>query len=146
MSGVYWALTALSLMNVPASHFCDEDKLVAWVLSCYKPDEGSFAPNTHHDGNMLSTLSAVQIMALLGRLEELDERTIATCAHPFLAFSPPGITSVRISFCAPTYTQFWVTCSSDVCIVELSNLGIDAVSCPFTRQPNQLLLLHPRHA
>lgn len=82
MSGVYWALTALALMDAPARTFRDVDALVAWVLSCYKPEEGSFSPNTLHDGNLLSTLSAVQIMALLGRLDELDHDQIAACALP----------------------------------------------------------------
>ena len=85
MSGVYWALTALATMNEPAESFRDVDELVAWVHSCYKPQEGSFSPNTLHDGNLLSTLSAVQIMALLGRLEELDADKIVNCALFLLA-------------------------------------------------------------
>lgn len=82
MSGVYWALTALALMDVPLSRAHDVDALAAWVLSCYKPGEGSFAPNVHHDGNLLSTLSAVQIMTLLGKEVQLDADGISACARP----------------------------------------------------------------
>ena len=88
MSGVYWALTALALMDTPVSASHDESALVAWVHSCYKPERGCFAPNTHHDGNLLSTLSAVQIMALLGRLDELNAAKIGACV---LQLSAPAL-------------------------------------------------------
>lgn len=83
MSGVYWAATALALLDTSISAFRDEVALVEWILSCYKPDKGCFAPNTHHDGNMLATLSAVQLMALMGRTDALDAEKIAACAPCF---------------------------------------------------------------
>jgi prenyltransferase beta subunit len=80
MSGVYWAATALALMDTPVAAFRNENALVEWILSCYKPSKGCFAPNTHHDGNLLATLSAVQLMALMGRIQELNAEKIASCA------------------------------------------------------------------
>jgi prenyltransferase beta subunit len=80
MSGVYWALSTLALLGCPLSHFQDEEHLVTWMLACYKEEEGSFAPNIYHDGNLLSTLSAVQIFALLGRVDELNSTKISSCA------------------------------------------------------------------
>ena len=80
MSGVYWAATALALLDTPVASFRDEGALVSWIISCYKPEKGCFAPNTHHDGNLLATLSAVQLMALMGRTAELDADKIASCA------------------------------------------------------------------
>lgn len=79
MSGVYWALTALSLLpGQPISKFMAEDDLVAWMMTCKKPD-GSFGHNEHHDGCLLATLSAVQIMVLLGRSSDLDADAIGAC-------------------------------------------------------------------
>jgi hypothetical protein len=84
MSGVYWALTVLALMGSPLSQFQNEQQIVNWVLACYKESEGSFSPNTYHDGNLLSTLSAVQIFALLGHLDKLDRSKIASCVQPLI--------------------------------------------------------------
>lgn len=79
MSGVYWALTALALLpGQPVSKFMAEDDLVAWIMSCKKED-GSFGHNEYHDGCLLATLSAVQIMVLLGRVSDLDADGIAGC-------------------------------------------------------------------
>lgn len=80
MSGVYWALTALALLpGQPISSFMAEDDVVAWVTTCKKQD-GSFGHNEYHDGCLLATLSAVQIMVLLGRSSDLDADGIAACA------------------------------------------------------------------
>lgn len=79
MSGIYWSLTALELLGARVDDFMPEDELVAWVLDCRNAD-GSFSPCPGHDGNLLSTLSAVQILAILGRLRDVAADEIAGCA------------------------------------------------------------------
>jgi prenyltransferase beta subunit len=79
MSGVYWALTALALLpGCPIARFMSENDIVAWISNCKKPD-GSYSHNVHHDGCLLATLSAVQILVLLRREDEVDADAVASC-------------------------------------------------------------------
>ena len=84
MSGVYWSLTALSLLKTPeevdalmglTSPKGDRSSIVDWVLQCHDKRSGGFGGNTGHDGHMLYTLSALQILALADRLD--DDRFVA---------------------------------------------------------------------
>ncbi|CAB9522575.1 transferase type-2 subunit beta [Seminavis robusta] len=82
MSGVYWSLTALSLLKSPeevdvimgltAPTAGRPISIVDWVLQCYDNRSGGFGGNIGHDGHLLYTLSAIQILALADRLQ--DER------------------------------------------------------------------------
>lgn len=69
MSGMYWTLTTLDLMGqldrVP------KQRVIDFVLSCRRPD-GGLSPAPLHDSHLLSTLSAIQILALYDALDELD--------------------------------------------------------------------------
>jgi hypothetical protein len=49
------------------------------VLSCYHPGDGGFGASPRHDSHLLSTLSAVQILALLGELQRVDADAVAAC-------------------------------------------------------------------
>jgi geranylgeranyl transferase type-2 subunit beta len=78
MSGIYWSLTALhillptkqvdALMAVITTPTTTEGSsstsIVDWVWTCYQPSTGSFGGNTGHEGHLLYTLSALQILAL----------------------------------------------------------------------------------
>ena len=91
MSGVYWSLTALSLMKSPTEvddimgltkakkrdgdDSTSRPAIVDWVLQCHDKRSGGFGGNIGHDGHLLYTLSALQILALADRLE--DERFLA---------------------------------------------------------------------
>lgn len=82
MNGVYWALTALALLpGNRISDFMAEEDIVAWVESCKKTD-GSYGHNVHHDGCLLATLSAVQILVLLRRTDCVDADAVASCTLP----------------------------------------------------------------
>ena len=70
MSGVYWGLCAMEIMS--SGDKMDKPAIAKWVMTCYHPDTGGFGGNTGHDPHMLYTLSAVQLMALCDRLEEVD--------------------------------------------------------------------------
>ena len=78
MSGVYWSLTALSmlrredqveeLMGIVGSR--DGPSIMDWLFECYDSKSGGFGGNRNHDGHLLYTLSALQILALADRLDD----------------------------------------------------------------------------
>lgn len=79
MSGVYWSLTALSILKSPeqvnelmglTTPKGDRPAIVDWVLQCHDPRSGGFGGNIGHDGHLLYTLSAIQILALADSLED----------------------------------------------------------------------------
>ncbi|CAI5460765.1 unnamed protein product [Closterium sp. Yama58-4] len=74
MSGAYWGLTAMDLMGrLQDMH---SPAMLPWLLSCQQPD-GGFGGSKGHDSHLLYTLSAVQILALLDKLDAVDADRIA---------------------------------------------------------------------
>lgn len=69
LSGVYWGLTALHLMGHPEA--LPRDETIKFVLDCQNAD-GGFGAAPGHDSHMLYTLSAVQILATVEALSELE--------------------------------------------------------------------------
>ncbi len=71
MSGVYWTLCACSILQRPdeVRELMRGDEIVDWVFQC-GGESGGYGGNVGHDEHMLYTLSAVQILALLGRLDD----------------------------------------------------------------------------
>jgi geranylgeranyl transferase type-2 subunit beta len=74
MSGIYWTYAALSLLVSPSeadkilgitsSPSEDRPSIVEWVLKCYDKSTGGFGGNLGHDGHLLYTLSAIQILVI----------------------------------------------------------------------------------
>ena len=77
MSGVYWGLTAMHLLG--RLDDMNGAEILAWVLSCAKPD-GGFGGSERHDSHLLYTLSAVQILVLYDALDRVDTERIVKCA------------------------------------------------------------------
>ena len=94
MSGVYWSLGAISILrdtdsvnklmgltSSPADNV-DRSSIIDWVFTCYDKRTGGFggncsspsgtSPSCPHDGHLLYTLSALQILAMANALD--DER------------------------------------------------------------------------
>ncbi|KFZ10806.1 hypothetical protein V502_07914 [Pseudogymnoascus sp. VKM F-4520 (FW-2644)] len=71
LNGVYWGLTALHLLNRPDA--LPRSETIDFVFSCQKPD-GGFGAAPRHDAHMLYTCSAIQILATVDALDELDKR------------------------------------------------------------------------
>lgn len=69
MSGIYWSMTALDLMN--KLHVINQEKIISFVVSCQR-DDGGLSPAVGHDSHLLSTLSGLQILALYNRLDAID--------------------------------------------------------------------------
>ncbi|KLU84674.1 type-2 protein geranylgeranyltransferase subunit beta [Magnaporthiopsis poae ATCC 64411] len=71
LNGVYWGLVALHLLGHPEA--LPRDATIDFVLSC-QHESGGFGAAPGHDAHMLSTVSAVQILAMVDALDELDKR------------------------------------------------------------------------
>lgn len=71
LNGLYWGLTALHLLGRPDA--LPRDKTIDFVLSC-QHENGGFGAAPGHDAHMLSTVSAVQILALIDAFDELEAR------------------------------------------------------------------------
>ena len=71
MNGVYWGLTALHLLGHPDA--LPRGETISFVLSC-QHESGGFGAAPGHDAHMLYTVSAIQILATVEALEELDQR------------------------------------------------------------------------
>ncbi|KAL0009815.1 hypothetical protein SO802_004923 [Lithocarpus litseifolius] len=69
MSGAYWGLTTLDLLEKLDT--VDVDEVVSWVMQC-QHESGGFGGNIGHDPHILYTLSAVQVLALFDKLNVLD--------------------------------------------------------------------------
>lgn len=69
LNGVYWGLTALHLLGHPDA--LPRDQTIQFVLACQNEDAG-FGAAPGHDSHMLYTVSAVQILATVNALSELD--------------------------------------------------------------------------
>ncbi|CAO1627245.1 unnamed protein product [Sympodiomycopsis kandeliae] len=74
INGVYWGLGALELMG--KGDLLPEKETVDFVMSCYDETSGGFGPFPRHDAHILNTLSAIQILAIKGRLEVLDREKV----------------------------------------------------------------------
>ncbi|CAI5514194.1 unnamed protein product [Closterium sp. Naga37s-1] len=79
--------------------------MLPWLLSCQQPD-GGFGGSIGHDSHLLYTLSAVQILALLDKLDAVDADRIATYVaglqQPDGSFIGDewGEVDTRFSYCA----------------------------------------------
>lgn len=71
LNGVYWGLNALHLLGRPDA--LPRQETVDFVLSC-QHENGGFGAAPGHDAHMLSTVSAVQILAMVDAFGELEAR------------------------------------------------------------------------
>ncbi|KAH7170690.1 terpenoid cyclases/protein prenyltransferase alpha-alpha toroid [Dactylonectria macrodidyma] len=71
LSGLYWGLTALHLMGRPDA--LPQQEVIDFVLSC-QHENGGFGAAPGHDAHMLSTVSAVQILAMTDAFDQLETK------------------------------------------------------------------------
>lgn len=69
LNGVYWGLTTLHLLGHPDA--LPRQETIDFVLSC-QHENGGFGAAPGHDAHMLSTVSAVQILAMVDGFDELE--------------------------------------------------------------------------
>jgi geranylgeranyl transferase type-2 subunit beta len=70
LNGLYWGLTSLHIMGRPDA--LPRDETIAFVMSCQK-DSGGFGAAPDHDAHLLSTVSAVQILAMVDAIDVLEK-------------------------------------------------------------------------
>lgn len=83
LNGVYWGLTALHLLGHPEA--LPRNETIDFVLSC-QHENGGFGAAPGHDAHLLSTVSAVQILAMVDGFDELEARgkgkaQVGKCTH-----------------------------------------------------------------
>lgn len=71
LNGLYWGLAALHLLGHPQA--LPREETIDFVLSC-QHENGGFGAAPSHDAHMLYTVSAVQILAMIDALDELEKR------------------------------------------------------------------------
>lgn len=73
LNGLYWGLTALHLLG--RQDALPRKDTIDFVLSC-QHGNGGFGAAPGHDAHMLSTVSAVQILAMVDGFDELEHRGV----------------------------------------------------------------------
>ncbi|SCV70834.1 BQ2448_3596 [Microbotryum intermedium] len=76
MNGIYWGLTALSLMG--RKDALPRQDMLEWVMACCDTSTGGFAPHPHHEPHLHPTLSAIQILATHEALHLLDQDKVVS--------------------------------------------------------------------
>ncbi|KAF8430121.1 type-2 protein geranylgeranyltransferase subunit beta [Tirmania nivea] len=74
INGVYWGLTALDLLG--HRDVLPRDKTIVFVRSC-QHENGGFGAHPGHDAHILTTVSAVQILAIENALDQVDKDQVA---------------------------------------------------------------------
>ncbi|XP_042496042.1 geranylgeranyl transferase type-2 subunit beta 1-like isoform X2 [Macadamia integrifolia] len=84
MNGAYWGLTTLDLLGKIET--IDKDEVVSWVMKC-QDESGGFSGNIGHDPHLLYTLSTVQILTLLDKIDvlDIDKNSISICRFSYIA-------------------------------------------------------------
>lgn len=104
MSGMYWGITALDLLN--QLDRMDSTEILDFICKCQDKGSGGFSPSIGHDAHLLYTLSAVQILVILEALDKVDVEAIvkyvAGLQNEDGSFSGDqwGEVDTRFSFCA----------------------------------------------
>ncbi|XP_031551419.1 geranylgeranyl transferase type-2 subunit beta-like [Actinia tenebrosa] len=103
MSGIYWGLTAMALMD--RLDQLNRDEVLEFVKSCHH-ENGGFSASVNHDPHLLYTLSALQILVLYDALDTVDVKKIVEYVkklqQPDGSFYADkwGEVDTRFSFCA----------------------------------------------
>lgn len=71
LNGLYWGLNALYLLGHPDA--LPRQEVIDFVLSC-QHENGGFGAAPGHDAHMLSTVSAVQILAMTDAFDQLEAK------------------------------------------------------------------------
>lgn len=74
VSGIYWGLGAMDVMDRIAD--MPRDEIVAFATKCRNAD-GGYGGIERHDSHMLYTLSAVQVLCIMGAEAEIDRDATA---------------------------------------------------------------------
>ncbi|RXK38542.1 geranylgeranyl transferase type-2 subunit beta [Tremella mesenterica] len=76
INGVYWGLTALCIMDEKEA--LDREETIRYVRSCWDDEVGTYGAHPGHDGHILGTLSAIQILAIQDALDQIDVNRVVS--------------------------------------------------------------------
>uniref|UniRef100_A0A1B6GAS2 Geranylgeranyl transferase type-2 subunit beta n=1 Tax=Cuerna arida TaxID=1464854 RepID=A0A1B6GAS2_9HEMI len=104
MSGMYWGLTAMSLMHSLSR--MDRQQVVSFLKQCVDNDSGGISASVGHDPHLLYTLSAIQIACLLDCVDVLPVEKVVSYVSSLqqedgsFCGDKWGEVDSRFSFCA----------------------------------------------
>ena len=80
LNAIYWAVTTLFLLGKPDALPIDD--VVAYVFDCWDDEQGAFGSHPGHDAHVHVTLSAIQVLFMYGKLDQLGDKRerIITCS------------------------------------------------------------------
>uniref|UniRef100_A0AAY4BBQ8 Geranylgeranyl transferase type II subunit beta n=1 Tax=Denticeps clupeoides TaxID=299321 RepID=A0AAY4BBQ8_9TELE len=78
MSGIYWGLTVMDLMD--QLHRMNRDEILEFIRSC-QHECGGISASVGHDPHLLYTLSAVQILSLYDNLGSINVDKVVDPFH-----------------------------------------------------------------
>lgn len=70
MSGIYWSITALDLVN--EAHRLNQNDIIDFIKQCQDTETGGIAASINHDPHILYTLSAIQILCIYDEIKAID--------------------------------------------------------------------------
>jgi geranylgeranyl transferase type-2 subunit beta len=76
MSGIYWLGTCLDLLH--SLKLIDQDYIIDYIQKCYDPNSGGYSPCPNHDPHLLYTLSAIQLLVQLNRIDLIDKKSLCS--------------------------------------------------------------------
>ncbi|CAF4613652.1 unnamed protein product, partial [Rotaria sp. Silwood2] len=76
MSGVYWLCTCLDLLH--SLKLIDQEYIIDYIQKCYDKNSGGYSPCQNHDPHLLYTLSAVQLLVQLNRIDLIDKQSLCS--------------------------------------------------------------------
>jgi len=103
MNAVYWGVTALCIMKHKDA--LDAKDTIEYVMSCWDDEAGAFGAHPGHDAHILSTLSAIQVLATHDALGRIDAPRVIDC-------TPSPIIPARSLIIGPHHWQSSCACSS----------------------------------
>jgi len=122
VSGLYWGLTALTILG--REDALPREEVIAFLLQCFHPSgkppgafsrmrpewsnwcprdssglapPGGFSGNVHHDPHLLYTLSAVQVLVTYDALDRVDTGAIVRCTGSRAESAPAPALSLRLT-------------------------------------------------
>lgn len=104
MSGMYWGLTALELLD--KLDCLPKQEVLDFIKECQDEESGGISACTGHDPHLLHTLSAIQILATYDRFDVIDVEGVVdyvvSLQQPDGSFSGDkwGEIDTRFSLCA----------------------------------------------
>ena len=128
MSAYYWAICATKLIT--SENVLETDKILSFVVRCQHPN-GGFGGAIGHDPHLLYTLSAIQILVMLGKLHLINKTTVVQYIKSLelpdgsFAGDEYGEIDTRFSYCAVSALSLL----KELQVVDINNVVNFVMKC-----------------